>query len=167
MGPDADYTKRNVFGVLEVNPDLVKKVIKARAVGQKITRAVGGKRVHPVTCIAGGQAAPLTIEKRDVLLEETKWVRDSFLPEALEVVGPIFDQYASVVDTLGVIEVGNLGMIRNGGAMDFYDGKLRSTGADGSILDEFNVNLYFDYIAEKVIEAISKNIFYIITRYIC
>ncbi|MFQ5978899.1 MAG: nickel-dependent hydrogenase large subunit [Candidatus Heimdallarchaeota archaeon] len=113
IGPDSRPEKRNVFGVLEGNPDLVKKVIKARAVGQKITRAIGGKRVHPVSCVAGGQSAPLTPEKRDVLLGEAKWVRDSFLPEALEIVNPLFDQYASVIGTLGAIEVGNLGTIKN------------------------------------------------------
>jgi F420-non-reducing hydrogenase large subunit len=150
LGPDADPRKRNVFGILEVNPDLVKKVIKARAVGQKITRVIGGKKVHPVTCVPGGQAAPLTPEKRDSLLEEVKWVRDSFLPEALEIANPIFDQYASVVDTLGAIDVGNLGTIKNGGAMDFYDGKLRSMGVDGTILDEFEIQQYFDYIAERI-----------------
>lgn len=150
IGPDSPPEKRNVFGILKVNPDLVKKVIKARAVGQKITQTIGGKRVHPVTCVPGGQAAPLTPEKRDVLLGEAKWVRDTFLPEALDVVNPIFDQYASEIDTLGAIEVGNLGIISNKGALDFYDGKLRSTSPDGVVLDDFEVDNYFDYVTERV-----------------
>ena len=150
LGPDTDPKKRNVLGVLEVNPELVKKVIRARAIGQKISRIVGGKRIHPVSAVAGGQSSSLTPEKRDQILSEIKWVRDIFLPEALEITLPIFDQYTETINSLGVIEVGNLGIIGNNGTLEFYDGKIRCNGADGEILDEFVPNDYFNHISERI-----------------
>jgi F420-non-reducing hydrogenase large subunit len=55
VGPDAPPTDRNIIGVLKrVGIDVVKKVIKHRAYGQRITEIIGGKATHPVCGIPGG-----------------------------------------------------------------------------------------------------------------
>jgi len=46
--------------------------IKTRKIGQEITSVVGGKPIHPVTSIPGGQSKALSVEERDELLPKVK-----------------------------------------------------------------------------------------------
>ncbi len=72
LGPDADPAERNVVGLIKKNPDLAKMAIKTRKIGQEITSVVGGKPIHPVTSIPGGQSKALSVEERDELLPKVK-----------------------------------------------------------------------------------------------
>ncbi|HWP40190.1 MAG TPA: nickel-dependent hydrogenase large subunit, partial [Tepidisphaeraceae bacterium] len=47
MGMDADPARRNIFGVLEQNPELARDGIRLRQIGQTIIEILGGKRIHP------------------------------------------------------------------------------------------------------------------------
>src|SRR6056297_1198933 len=64
-GPDmifglaADPAQRNIMAMAEKYPDLSKKALRLRSIGQKIVELVGGRGTHPVTSVAGGMAAPL------------------------------------------------------------------------------------------------------------
>ena len=47
---------RSVFTLLSNNPDLAKKALRIRSIGQKIVEKVGGRGTHPVTAIPGGMS---------------------------------------------------------------------------------------------------------------
>jgi F420-non-reducing hydrogenase large subunit len=49
--------KRNLVGLLEVAPDLAKKALRLRSIGQTIVEIVGGRGTHPVTAVAGGMSS--------------------------------------------------------------------------------------------------------------
>lgn len=152
LGPDSDPAKRNVFGVLEANPELVKKVIATRKVGQKITKILGGRTVHPVTAVPGGQSTGLTQENRDSIERDVKDIATNFLPEAKDLALSLFDKYLDVIKVLGVVPTSHMGMVNDEGALRFYQGKVRLIDQNAQILEEFSSSNteYRDVIAERV-----------------
>jgi len=147
MGPDADYSVRNVIGIAQKVPDIARKVVRCRHLGAKMLEIVSGKSIHPVTAVPGGFSKPLRPEERDAMkpmanevLELAKFSIDFAKKE-------IFPKYIEAVKTLGVIKTGFLGTVTKDGTMDLYDGHLRMMQADSSY-EDFEYAEYTDYIAE-------------------
>ena len=150
MGPDADYSVRNVIGIAGKLPDVAKQVVRNRHLGAQMLNIVSGKSIHPVTAVPGGFSKPLTETERqkvlpmaDEILEFAKWS----MQYAKE---NIFPNYMDAIKTVGVIKTGFLGTVKNGGDFDVYDGNLRLMKPDGDYVD-FRYDQYTDYISEKVI----------------
>ncbi|MBP2046617.1 Ni/Fe hydrogenase subunit alpha [Methanobacterium aggregans] len=148
MGPDSDPAERNVLGIIKNNPDLAKMAIKTRAVGQHITSIIGGKPVHPVTAVPGGQSKGLDAEGRDKLLNDAKECV-GLVEAGVEVAKPLFEEYADAIETLGPVET-YFGGLTSGGKLGFYDGQMKVIDKEGSMVHEFESNDYLDYIEEKV-----------------
>jgi F420-non-reducing hydrogenase large subunit len=150
MGPDADYTRRSVFGIARENPELAKKVIHHHHLAHKMVEIIAGqRRIHPVAAVTGGFAKELHREDVDrlkpmasELLEFAKFT----IQNAKE---NIFPKYMDAIKSLGVIKTGFLAQVGKGGVLDHYDGNLRLMEADGSYVD-FPPKEYTDYIAEHV-----------------
>jgi coenzyme F420-reducing hydrogenase alpha subunit len=50
-----DYVGQpNVFPLAETNPDIVKRALGLKQLGNELTTAVGGRPVHPITAVIGG-----------------------------------------------------------------------------------------------------------------
>jgi F420-non-reducing hydrogenase large subunit len=149
MGPDADYSVRNVIGIAQTNPEIGKKVVRNRHLGAQMLNIVSGKSIHPVTAVAGGFSKPLTEEERQKVLPMAEEVLEfakfaiSYSKESL------FPKYLDEINSVGIIETGFLGTVTDDGAMDLYDGKLRLMKPDGSY-EEFEVKDYTDYIGEHI-----------------
>ena len=149
MGPDADYSVRNVIGIANANPELGRAVVRNRHLGAQMLNIVSGKSIHPVTAVPGGFSKPLTEAERDKVLPMAKEVLEfakfaiAFSKENL------FSKYLDAINTIGVINTGFLGTVRDDGSMDLYDGKLRLMKPDGSYI-EFEVKDYTDYISEHI-----------------
>ncbi|HUU19485.1 MAG TPA: Ni/Fe hydrogenase subunit alpha [Sedimentisphaerales bacterium] len=149
MGPEADYSVRNVFGIVQSNPELGKKVVRARHLGTQMLGIASGKSIHPVTAVPGGFSKPLTEKEREELLP----MADEVLDFAKFAIGfakeNIFPKYLDTIKTLGVIETGFLGTVTDDGSLNVYDGKLRLMKPDGTY-DEFTSDQYTEYIGEHV-----------------
>ncbi|MHB9099334.1 MAG: nickel-dependent hydrogenase large subunit, partial [Syntrophales bacterium] len=74
LGLDADPATRNVVGIVQANPELAKKALRCRTLGQKINEMVGGRGTHPITSVAGGITFILDDEKQRML--ET-WITEA------------------------------------------------------------------------------------------
>jgi F420-non-reducing hydrogenase large subunit len=149
MGPDADYTVRNVIGIVGKVPDIAKQVVKIRYTGQMMTQIMGGKAIHPDCAVPGGWSKPITQDDLSKLkemagecLEFAKFAMDFAKKE-------IFPKYLDTVKSLAVFDTGFLGTVDNDGKLNFYDGKLRMMNKDGGF-DDFTPGDYLDYIAEHV-----------------
>ena len=149
LGPDADYSVRNVIGIIGAAPDIARNVVKGRHMAARMLEMIAGKAIHPAAAVPGGFSRPLLEEERkelrqmaDELLELAKFSM-SFAKES------IFPKYLDVVKSLGVINTGFLGTVKEDGSMDLYDGKLRMMSADGSY-EDFKYEDYTDYIREHV-----------------
>lgn len=77
--------------------------IKTRAIGQKITAAAGGKPIHPVTAVPGGQSKSLSADERDRLLEDAKNAVE-LIENGLNVAKPLFEEYSDAVESLGPVK---------------------------------------------------------------
>ncbi len=149
MGPDSDYSVRNVLGIAQANPDIGKQVVRNRHLGAQMLNIISGKCIHPVTAVPGGFSKPLTEDERQKLLPMAKEVLEfakfamSFAKEN------IFPKYLETVKTVGVINTGFLGTVTDDGTLDLYDGKGRLMKPDGSY-EEFEFADYADHIGEHI-----------------
>ncbi len=149
LGPDADYSVRNVIGILKAAPDVARRVVKVRHMCAHMLEVIAGKAIHPQAAVPGGFSKPLAASDRDELQKMAQ--------EALELAKfsiafakeNIFPKYLDVVKSLGVITTGFLGTVNDKGALDLYDGKLRLMKPDGSFVD-FAYDQYTDHIAEHI-----------------
>lgn len=149
MGPDEDYSVRNVIGIAQKYPDIGKKVVRCRHLAAKMLDIISGKAIHPVTSVPGGISKPIKQEELEILkpmaeelLEFAKFSID-FAKKNL------FPKYLDAVKTIGIIETGFLGTVKEDGALDLYDGKLRMMTPDGKY-EDFTYEQYTDYIAEHI-----------------
>ena len=141
IGPDADYSVRNVVGIVQAAPDIAKKVVHMRHLGAQMLEALCGPG-HPSHLLRAGRGEqahdrgrpPEDAAPGQELLEFAKFSM-KFAKEN------VFPKYLDAIKTIGVIEVGYLGTVRDDGALDFYDGKLRLMKADGTY-DDFAYDQY-------------------------
>ncbi len=149
LGPDADYSVRNVIGILKAAPEVAQRVVKVRHMCAKMLEILAGKSIHPQAAVPGGWSKPLTTGERDELRK--------MAAEALELAKfsiafakeNVFPKYLDVVKTLGVITTGFIGTVKADGALDLYDGNIRLMDRNGAY-EDFPVENYADYIAEHV-----------------
>jgi len=149
LGPDADYSVRNVIGILQAAPDVAKRVVRVRHLCAKMLEILAGKSIHPQAAVPGGFSKPLAVTEREQLRKMAN--------EALELAKfsiafgkeNVFPKYLETVKSLGVITTGFLGTVKDDGALNLYDGKLRLMAPDGSF-EEFPYDRYADFIAEHI-----------------
>lgn len=149
IGPDADYSVRNVVGIVQAAPEIAKKVVHMRHLGAQIIEGFAGRAIHPTFSLPGGVSKPMTEAERTKMLPLAKELLEFSQFSMKFAKENVFPKYLDAIKTIGVIEVGYLGTVTADGALDFYDGKLRLMKADGAY-DDFAYDQYVDYIGEWV-----------------
>lgn len=149
MGPDADPAVRNIIGIIGKFPDVAKNVVHVRHLCAKMLEIIAGKSIHPDASVPGGFSKPLLKGERD----QIRKMADECLDLAKFAIDfakkNIFPQYLDLVKSLGVIETGFLGTVKDDGSLSLYDGKLRLMSKDGTFVD-FPYDKYTDYISEHI-----------------
>jgi F420-non-reducing hydrogenase large subunit len=149
MGPDANPSARNIMAIAKANPDLGRKVVRARALAAHMLQHFTGKAIHPVAAVPGGFTKPLTAAEQ----AELKGWANELLEFARFAMGwakeNVFAKYEDMIKGLGVIQTGFLGTVAEGGALEMYDGRLRLMKPDGTAA-EFAVADYAEHIAEHI-----------------
>jgi F420-non-reducing hydrogenase large subunit len=149
MGPDSDYSVRNVIGIAQTHPEIGRQVVRNRHLGAQMLNIVSGKSIHPVTAVPGGFSKPLTEAERKEVLAKANEVLE-FAKFAIAFAKEnIFPKYLDVVQTTGVITTGFLGTVTDDGTMDLYDGKARLMKPDGTY-EEFTYDQYTEHIGEHI-----------------
>jgi NAD-reducing hydrogenase large subunit len=151
LGMDYDPEKRNVFGLIQKNPELAKQGIRLRKFGQEIIENVSGKKIHSSDWIVpGGAAWPLTQQRRDAML--------SGVPEALTTTLNTINLFKSwlsgckeEVESYGDFPSYYMGLVTKDGGLEFYDGNIRVMDSKGKIVtDQLDPDRYCEYIGEAV-----------------
>jgi NAD-reducing hydrogenase large subunit len=150
FGFDADPTIRNVIGVAEKYPDIAVQAVMMRKYGQEIIKATAGKKIHGTGAIPGGINKNLSIAERDEFLKDI----DQMIEWSLGAVKIAKDYTLKDLESTGAFgsfDSNHVSIVREDGAMDLYDGKLRAIDADGNkIFDMVDFQDYLDYIVEEV-----------------
>lgn len=153
FGFDAPPEKRNIIGMVEAMPEVSKKALRLRTLGQKVNEKLGGRGVHPVTAVVGGVSFRLTEEDRKLL--ET-WV-DEALVLGLELAAVVkqllakqLERFPALLSQLS-IPSWYLGTVK-GGKLDLYDGVLRVMDAAGAVKEEFASVDYAKHLVERPVD---------------
>lgn len=150
LGMDADPAKRNLFGVMQANPQMARDGVKLRQTGQKIIELLGGKRIHPAWVVPGGVNEPLSAETREQIL--------AMLPEAIKIAQrtldwfkPTLARFEAEIATFASFSGLFMGLVDENGNLEMYDGRLRIADTDGNtIADHLNPSNYQKFITEAV-----------------
>jgi NAD-reducing hydrogenase large subunit len=151
LGMDADPAERNIFVLIEKQPDVAMQGIKLRKFGQELIEKVAGKRIHSSDWILpGGVQWPLPKKNADYLL--------STLPEALDITLKTIAMFKDLLQGLDeeVQNFGNfptyyMGLVTATGRLEMYDGNIRFVDQDGKIVaDQLDPAKYQEYVGEAV-----------------
>lgn len=149
IGPDADYSVRNVVGIVGAAPDIAKQVVHYRHLGAQMLEHFAGRAIHPTFSLPGGVSKPMNEAERQEMLPQAKELLEFAKFTIKFAKENVFPKYLDAIQKLGVIKVGYLGTVNDEGALDFYDGKLRLMQPDGAF-EEFTYEQYTDFIGEHV-----------------
>ena len=149
LGPSSNPSTRNIIGLINSEPDIAKKAILLRKIGQDIIDRVGGRPIHPVTAIPGGMSKPLSHEDRFKMRKDIdKAVELSQF--GLQICKSMLEKYSDIISEFAVIDTNYMGLVDNNGNLELYDGKLKIIDNNGKTLEEFEPGKYLDYISEHV-----------------
>jgi F420-non-reducing hydrogenase large subunit len=156
VGPDAPAAKRNILGVIEkAGVDIGKEVIKHRAYGQKITSILGGKATHPVCGLPGGVSKGLNKEEVKDIGDMTDSCVE-FAQFSLKLFNDIVLENKDYVDLIlsdpYQLNTYNMGLVDENNKVNFYDGMIRVTDQKADEFLKFNVQDYYNQVAEHVEE---------------
>jgi NAD-reducing hydrogenase large subunit len=147
LGMDSDPAKRNVLGLAEKHPEIVRDGIALRKFGQRVIERLAGERIHPPGIVPGGVATPLDSATRDAILKE--------LPEARGIAWRTLDLFKSILDgfrpeiaAFGDMPTMYAGLVGNSGELRLYDGRIRFKTAVGAVAAEIDPAEYATYIGE-------------------
>ncbi len=150
FGFDADPAKRNVFGIIEANPELALKAVNLRRYGQQIiARLGGGKRVHPSLTVPGGVNAPLDPKDRDAIASELGTML-GYAQEAIGLAKHLLGADPDLTNSFASFPSSYMGLVDAEGGLQLYDGQIRVKDAEGKLLAQFKAEDYKAYVAEHV-----------------
>lgn len=148
LGIGAPPEKRNIFAMLGLDPELGKKALRLRSIGQRTVEAVGGRGVHPVTAIPGG----MSFRPKP----ETLTVIQDWGTEALNLLGDLVARVQDKLDALEelrgamMLSMPSVALIR-GGEHVYLDGELTvGESAAGPARTVPNKN-YASLLVERVV----------------
>ena len=150
FGFEAPVDDRNVVAVARRFPDLALMGIQLRRFGQEIIEATAGKRIHGTGAIPGGVNQSLPVERRDHFRAQMAEVLRSS-QRAVEVARDYTTAHVDELRHFADFPSSHLSLVREDGAMDLYDGRIRAVDADGrTLLDLLDVQAYREVMAEEV-----------------
>ena len=148
LGMASDPACRNLVGLMESHPDVARGGIRLRQIGQRIVALVAGQSVHPSWAVPGGVREPLPSEGRDAIR--------ALLPDGFAIVRSasalmerIHARHAAEIAACGDFPSLFAGLVTEEGVLDHYDGFLRFSDADGTVVEELPPADYDLAIAER------------------
>jgi NAD-reducing hydrogenase large subunit len=151
LGWDSDPAKRNVFGLIQENPDLARAGIRLRQFGQEVIELLGGRKIHPAWAVPGGVREPLSRENHKYMLDRLPKERETILM-TLGLFKKMLDGLKEETENFGSFRSLYLGLVtRDGAQWEHHDGDLRVVDADGNVLvDALDPRKFNDIIGEAV-----------------
>lgn len=151
LGMDHDPKERNIFGLIEKNPEFARQGIRLRAFGQRVIECLAGRRIHSSDWIVpGGVRSPLSKERAQTLLADIPESVETTL-NAISVFKRRLDELSDEVASFGNFPTYFLATVSPEGSLEHYDGKIRIVGPRGELLaDQLDPRKYFEYVGEAV-----------------
>lgn len=151
LGLDEEPSRRNIFGLMQKHPEIVRHGIMLRSFGQKLIEYLAGKRIHPSEwTIPGGVVSPLSKEKIEKIMGEYDLAL-KIIVENISKFREILDRMKDEFKALENLPVYYLGLVTRKGELEHYDGLIRIVDSNGyKVADQLDPKKYFEYIGEAV-----------------
>ena len=152
FGLGGEAGNQSIVGLVDAEPDLARKGLRLRSLGQKINETIGGRGIHPVTAVAGGISFALS----DGQFGKLKELTAEAVALAGELAGRLKRLLLDFLDHNPLLQQElnapswYLGTVKNG-MLDFYDGELRMVDETGRERGTFTVESYRDYLVERAV----------------
>ena len=150
FGFDSDAGRRNIVGLAAAHPELARRGVLLRKLGQEVIRLTAGKRIHGTGAIPGGVNRNLSAADRAALFA---LVPDAIAwsGEAISLVRSLFEANLPLYREFGTFPANTLSLVRADGALDLYDGLMRVRTPDGAtLLDDVSCDDYWNHLLEEV-----------------
>jgi coenzyme F420-reducing hydrogenase alpha subunit len=153
FGLGGDPAKQNIIGMIEAEPELTKKGLRLRSLGQKINETIGGRGIHPVTAVAGG----ISFDLSDGQFQRLRELTGEAKALAVELNGPVRELLLRLLDTNPQLLKGlnvpswYLGTVDQGGMINLYDGTIRAMDEGGTVRAELTADRYIDHLVERAV----------------
>jgi F420-non-reducing hydrogenase large subunit len=145
QGLDSPHSGRNIFELLRLKPDVAKKMLRLRSIGQRVVEIVGGRGVHPITSIPGGLAsAPSSEEMADM----ASWGGEavSLIEELYPVVFDALKKLEGIRDCLDLPY--SAMALTDKGKVSFFQSPCAIMSAGGKIEKVFDPIQYAEFLTE-------------------
>jgi NAD-reducing hydrogenase large subunit len=151
LGFDSDPAHRNIFGLIEENPEMARAGVSLRKFGQEIIEGLAKERVHPSWVVPGGVNAPMTAELRDRTLRDLPNAR-AIAEQTLEFFKGVLDHFAEEIAYFGSEPTMYAGLTNNSGGLPWYDGLLQFKDSSGaSVAADIPARDYAQFIGEATL----------------
>lgn len=153
FGLNGDAATQNIVGMVNAAPELTKKALRLRSLGQKINETIGGRGIHPVTAIAGGISFKLSdaqFTRLQELTAEAVLLVNELAGKTKELLFGLLDKNPVLLEKLNA-ESWYLGTVRNG-KVNVYDGQLRAMDTNGVVKPEFLASSYREMMTERAVQ---------------
>ena len=138
---------RNVIGVADANPALAETALQLHEYGNRVVTEIGGRLVHVVTSVPGGQTKGVTGEARYKLLREGRIA----LNNVRKIANAFFSIYEKRIDDpaeyMG-LDTPYMGLVNKDGGYELYDGDIRVRNGKGENLFQFPAQEYYKRFEE-------------------
>jgi NAD-reducing hydrogenase large subunit len=151
LGWDSQIAKRNIFGLMEANPEFARSGIRLRQFGQGIIETLGNKKIHSSWSVPGGVNNALSLEGKIWIKER---LAESFqtITMALDLFKRLLDkQFTQEVEIFGQFPSLFMALVGDQGQWEHYGGKIRFVDSQGNIVnDNLSEDDYPNYLSEAV-----------------
>ena len=151
LGFDSDPARRNVFGLIEQNPEMAKAGVALRKFGLQVIEGLADERVHPAWIVPGGVRSPMTAPARDRFLAAIPQAMAT-TEKTLGIFKGMLDSFAEEIANFGSEPTMYAGMVDHAGNLQLYDGVMRFRAADGTIVQDVAAENYHEFVAEATVE---------------
>lgn len=155
FGVNAPAEKRNIVAVAQADKELAKKGILMRKFGQEIIKALAGKKIHGILAVPGGVHKTFTKEEREYFLDGKQIPNiDTMIEWSKEIIDFMKNYHfenAQWIDNFAAYPSNHLSLVhKETGAMELYDGDLRSIDFEGNELLNIPDTEYRNHFKEAV-----------------
>ncbi|BBZ17899.1 Ni/Fe hydrogenase subunit alpha [Mycolicibacterium gadium] len=157
FGMDAAPEQRNLLGLIEADPALMRRVIMLRKWGQEVIKTVFGRRMHGINSVPGGVDKNLSRAECDRLLNGEEGLPSvdeiiDYAQDGLQLFYDFHEKNRSAVDGFANVPALNMSLVDADGNVDYYHGALRIVDENKRIVGEFDYHDYLDHFSEAVEE---------------
>jgi F420-non-reducing hydrogenase large subunit len=147
LGLGAPASERSIFHLLKIEPELAKKLLRLRSIGQKTVEEIGGRGVHPVSLIPGG----IAFRPSEAALKTLAASGQEALALIAELLARMRERIALLKEVRDAARLSvNALSLSSNGTLSFLDGDWVVRGPQGAVERRFRAADYTEHLTEHV-----------------